>query len=755
VKVPVRSRELEAGERILAGSAVRWGLEPARLAPPAPRPADVPRAAVLALLSDPAPRVFSVVAPSGYGKTRAIADHVRRAGRPTLWLTIGDDCGDPIVLARYLAMGLERWGPIDIALERQLNAVHPRDAVLAAGMCAAVAAAPDGLLIVVDDVQLLSAEGVTLIQRIVENAPPGAQAVLCGTRAVPFVGRKRAAGEVLEIGARDLEFDADEALLLLRGAGAVDIDPLDAASLRDRTEGWAAGLYLAALALRDGGRDVERLPETFQGSHRFVVDFLREAVLERLSQDQVDFLTRTAILEELSGPLCDAVLEIGDSAARLEELDAKNLFVVPLDDRRERYRYHRLFRDCLVSELSHHAPELVPALHARASRWYEDRGSPDRAIAHAIAGGDVDRLATLLRRHAQTLYFTGRGEALVGWFEWFSEHARLEAHPEVAVSAMWLMILWGRPVALERWAAAAEPDAAGHALEPLEEAARILAEAARCRRGIDAMVRDAEAARSMLPPGSPFQATAWILLGLASVMRGDLDGSVEQLQTAVKYAEELENHAAAASACGELAMIALRQSDLAGAAAHTARACQAIEAGGLEGYPTNALSLASAAHIAVLEGDRERATRLLAEARATGSRLTVAIPVLALQSRLALARCAIGLGDVRAAQASLDEANELVAARPALGVLIDQLREIEAELHALAASGLAITPLTPAEVRLLPLLTTHLSFREIGELLFISRHTVKTHAISIYRKLGVTSRAGAVQAARRLGVLGS
>jgi LuxR family maltose regulon positive regulatory protein len=753
VKVPVRPRDLQADERVLAGSAVRWGLEPARLAPPAPRLPDVPRAAVLAMLSDPTPRVFSVVAPSGYGKTRAIAEHVRRAGRPTLWLTVGDDCGDRIVLARYLAMALERWIPIDVALQRQLEAVHPRDAVLTAGMCAAVAAAPDGLLIVVDDVQQLSAEGAALIRRIVENAPPGAQAALCGTRAVPFIGRKRAAGDVLEIGARDLEFDADEALLLLRGAGAVDIDPLDAASLRDRTEGWAAGLYLAALALRDGGRDVERLPETFHGGHRFVVDFLREAVLARLPQDQVDFLTRTAILEELSGSSCDAVLEIGDSAARLEELDAKSLFVVPLDDRRERYRYHRLFRDCLVSELWHHAPELAPVLHARASRWYENQGSPDRAIAHAIAGGDAERLATLLRRHAQSLYLTGRGEALIGWCEWFSEHARLEAYPEVAVFAMWLMILWGRPGELERWAAAAAPDAVDHPLEPVEEAARILAECARCRHGVDAMARDAEAARSMLPPGSPFQATAWLLLGLASVMRGDLDESVEQLQTAVKYAEELQNHAAAATACGELAMIALRRSDLARAAAHTARARQAIEAGGLVGYPANALSLASAAHIAVLEGDRERGARLLAEARATGSRLTVALPVLALQSRLELARCAIGLGDVRAAQTCLDEANELTAARPALGVLIDELHEIEAELHALPASG--FTPLTPAEVRLLPLLTTHLSFREIGEQLFISRHTVKTQAISIYRKLGVTSRAGAVEVARRLGVIGS
>jgi LuxR family maltose regulon positive regulatory protein len=747
--------ELEADERVLAGSAVRWGIESARLAPPAPRPADVPRAAVLALLSDPAPRVFSVVAPTGYGKTRAIADHVRRAGRPTLWLTVGDDCADRIVLARYLAMGLDRWSPIDAALLRQLNAVHPRDDVLAAGIGAAVAAASGALLIVVDDVQLLSAEGVALIQRLVDRAPAGAQVVLSGTHAVPFIGRKRAAGEVLEIGARDLEFDADEALLLLRGAGAIDIDPLDAASIRDRTEGWAAGLYLAALALWGGERDVEGMPEAFEGSHRFVVDFLRETVLARLPQEQVDFLIRSAVLDELSGPVCDAVLEIGDSAVRLEELDAENLFVVALDDRRERYRYHRLFRDCLVSELSHRAPELVPTLHARASRWFEDQGAPDRAITHAIAGGDVDRVATLLRRYGHYLYFTGRGTALYGWFEWFSAHARPEAYPEVAVAAMWLMIMWGRPIELERWAAAARPEAADHALDALEEATRILAEAVMCRRGVDVMARDAETARSLLRPESPWLASAWIVLGLASVMRGDLDEGAERLRRAAAYGDELGHHAAEAIACGELTVIALRRSDLADAATCAARAHRAIEVGALDGYPLCAISLASAAHLAVRLGDGDRAHRLLMEAREPSSRLTVAVPHVALQTRLELARCAIGLGDGREARTYLDEANEIVAARPNLGVLVDELREIEAELRTLSASGLEIRSLTPAEMRVLPLLTTHLSFREIGERLFVSQHTVKTHAISIYRKLGVTSRASAVQAARRLGLLGS
>jgi LuxR family maltose regulon positive regulatory protein len=715
----------------------------------------VPRAAVLALLSDPAPRVFSVAAPTGYGKTRAIADHVRRAGRPTLWLTIGDDCGDRIVLARYLAMGLDRWSAIDVALQRQLDAVLPRDAVLAAGLGAAVAAAPDDLLIVVDDVQLLSADGIALIQRIVDDAPARAQAVLSGTHAMPFIGRKRAAGEVLEIGARDLAFDADEALLLLRGAGAVHIDPLDAASIRDRTEGWAAGLYLAALALRDGERDVDGMPETFEGSHRFVVDFLREAVLTRLPPEQVDFLIRTAVLDELSGPVCDAVLEIGDSAVRLEELDAKNLFVVALDDRRVRYRYHRLFRECLVSELSHRSPELVPALHARASRWYEDQGFPDRAITHAIAGGDVDLVAILLRRYAHPLYYTGRGTALYGWIEWFAAHARLEAYPEVAVAAMWLMIMSGRPIELERWVAAARPEAADHALEPLDEAIRILAEAVMCRRGVDRMARDAEVARALLPPDSPWLATAWNVLGLASVMRGDLDEGAERLRRAVGYGDELGNHAAEAIACGELAVIALRRSDPEDAGTYVARAHRAIETGALEGYPLCAIASASASHLALLQGDRERAERLLREAREPTSRLTEAVPSLALHTRLELARCAIGLGHTREARTYLHEANELVAACPDLGVLVEELREIEAELRAVLESGLELRSLTVAEMRVLPLLTTHLSFREIGEQLYISEHTVKSHAISIYRKLGVTSRGAAVQAARRFGLLGS
>jgi LuxR family maltose regulon positive regulatory protein len=238
-------------------------------------------------------------------------------------------------------------------------------------------------------------------------------------------------------------------------------------------------------------------------------------------------------------------------------------------------------------------------------------------------------------------------------------------------------------------------------------------------------------------------------------MRGDLDEGAERLRRAVGYGDELGNHVAEAFACGELAVIALRRSDLADAATYAARAHHAIEVGALEGYPLSALALASAAHLALLLGDRDRVVRLLREAHEPTSRLTVAAPHLAVQARIELTRCAIGLGHVREAQMYLDEANEIVAACLNLGVLVDELREIEGELRTLSASGLEIRSLTPAELRVLPLLTTHLSFREIGERLFVSQHTVKTHAISIYRKLGATSRASAVQAARRLGLLGS
>jgi LuxR family maltose regulon positive regulatory protein len=694
-----------------------------------------------------------VVAPPGYGKTTALGLYVREVPWPVVWVTVGDDCVEAEVFARYVAVALAPRSPLGDELRRELDSVHPRVPVLQAGLAAALAATSEPLVIVVDDVQELSGAGEALLQSLIESLPADARVVVTGTRSPSFLGGLRATDEVLELGADELAMGLEEAAHLLTGAGAAVVEPEDLEAIWRRTEGWPAGLYLAALALRRPER-TDIAPEPFRGDDRFVSDFIRETVLARMPDDEVEFLIRTAVLEELSVSLCDAVLEATGSGAILQDLDDRNVFVLPLDEHRGRYRYHRLFRDCLVGELMHRDPAAVPVLHARASAWYEDHGSTDRAIDHAILGEDVARVAALLVRHGQALYFSGRAGSLARWFEWFSLHAPIERYPETAVFATWFMMITGNPVEAERWGAAAAEGARQRPMDPHLEGIRLLAEAAMCRNGPAAMAREIEVAQSMMPPASSWLPNSWIMLALTSLMGGDVETASGQLQRAVEHSEAAGTLPATAFALSELAVCALHRSELDAASRHVAAAREAVELGNLHAYSANTITLAVAARIALLHGDHDRVERLLTEADELRSKLTVALPPFAVQTRLELARCAIGLGDVRRAHRYLGEAEEIVRIRPDLGVLVDELHELAVELSERMKSGSGIAELTPAEARLLPLLTTHLSFREIGEQLFVSPHTVKTQAISIYRKLGVTSRGAAVEVARHLGLLG-
>ena len=447
------------------------------------------------------------------------------------------------------------------------------------------------------------------------------------------------------------------------------------------------------------------------------------------------------------------MLETTGSGARLEELEDANLFLVPLDQRRDRYRYHILFREWLLTELRHRTPDIERALTTRASDWCEQHGVPDQAIEYAMVANDVDRVAELTLRHGQRLYYSGRAASLSTWFNWVSAHAPIESYPALAVVATWFMAMEGRPVDADRWASAAASGAQAQPLPPELEAVRLLAKAQMCRDGGATMKADAELALSMLQPGSPWIPSAFAVLGMSSMIQGDLDGAVERFEDCVGMAAQMGTGIAEAIAFTESAICSLHIGDVAGAAESVLHAHDRIDRFKLQGYFASALTSAVAGRVALVQGDHVRAQRFLDEADASRSKLSEASPAIAVQAYLEFARCSIGLGDVPGAQAYLAQAGTIARHRPGLGVLIDELRELEAELDARLRTVPGLPTLTPAEARLLPLLTTHLSFREIGEQLFLSPHTIKTQAISIYRKLGVTSRAAAVEAARQLGLI--
>ena len=270
----------------------------------------------------------------------------------------------------------------------------------------------------------------------------GSRLALAGRSEPPLrVARLRAEGRILEIGPGDLSLTCEEAASLLRDA-EVALGEDEVAGLHRRTEGWPAGLYLAALYLREGG-PLASAAVSFGGDDRLVSEYMESEFLARISRRQRVFLTRTAVLERMSGPLCEAVLDVRGSAATLTDLAQSNLLLVPLDRRGEWYRYHHLFRDMLLAELQRLEPELIPVLRRRAAGWYVQNGLPEEALEYSIAAGDIDAAAGLVEKLVVPTHRRGRVPTVQRWLRWLEERGGFEGHPMAAVLAALFCALTG------------------------------------------------------------------------------------------------------------------------------------------------------------------------------------------------------------------------------------------------------------------------------------------------------------------------
>jgi len=456
----------------------------------------------------------------------------------------------------------------------------------------------------------------------------------------------------------------------------------------------------------------------------------------------------------MCGPLCDAVLGAEGSAGVLESLAGSNLLLVPLDRRREWYRYHHLFRDLLRAELERREPELVGQLHVRAAGWCEANGQPETALDHAQAAGDTDRVARLVATLTQPAYAAGRVGTACRWLAWFEDQGLLGRYPQVAVQGAWVQALVGQPAAAERWAAAAERGSVTGTLPDGSTMASYLAllRALLCRDGMDRMRADAQAAVAGLGAGSPWRATALLLEGIAYLLAGEVDRADPILAHAVDVATDAGATPAAATALAQRAIVALHRGEWPEAETLAERALGVMRAGHLDDYAMSPLVYAVVARTALHRGDAPRAHRHLARAARLRPLLTYAMPHRAVQILLELTRAYLALGDAAGGRLVLREARDVLRQRPDLGVLPRQAEELRGQLHTIRGATMGASSLTTAELRLLPLLPTHLTFREIAERLYISPHTVKSQAISIYRKLGVTSRSEAIQRAQQLGL---
>ena len=405
----------------------------AKLDVPLPRPGLVERTRLVGRLSRArSGRVVSVVAPAGLrqddgpravGGTRPLAEFA--------WVSLDHRDNDPVVFLTYVAEALNADSTVDPAVFKALTG--PGDSLWARGLpglVSALAARPEPLVLVLDDVhELENHDCLDALAALLLHVPRGSQLVLSG-RAEARLGlpKLRAAGELLELGPTALALNDAEAHALLTAAGA-DVTTTQAKALNERAEGWAAGLYLAALSLGGGSSSVA----SFGGDDRFVTDYLRAEELSRVEPAQLEFMLRTAVLEPMCAPLCDAVLERDDSAQMLEQLERQNLFVVALDHQRRWFRYHHLFREMLQAELERREPELPAALNRRAAAWCNANGQPEVAIEYSVAAGDTDEVATLVGALAGTYYRSGRVTTVERWLAHFDDSDLLERYPAIAV----------------------------------------------------------------------------------------------------------------------------------------------------------------------------------------------------------------------------------------------------------------------------------------------------------------------------------
>lgn len=737
--------------------ATRAPADDAKLHPPTARMGMVARTALLDRLgaADQTP-VISIVAAAGYGKSALAEQWAGQTSRRVAWLSLDDDDNDPAVLLEDIALAVGRVGALDTSVLRTRALPGTPVATLVARRVAASLrsiAAP--VAVVLDNTDALhNHQCRDALGELALHLPPEAQLVVV-SRASPIVplARLRSQAAVLEIDAGDLAMDDDEARALLLGAG-VTLSDSDLTSLVAQTEGWPVGLYLAALAYRAGawrGSDAF----SFTGDDRLMADYLRAELLDRIPRGRLQFLTRTSVLDRMSGPLCDAVLGASRSSSVLEALEQSNLLIVPLDRQRTWYRYHPLFRQLLAAELDRRELETVPDLHRRASRWCEEHDLPEMAIDHARAAGDVDEVARLVGDNVLGAYAAGHLETVRRWFDWFDERDLSGRYPAVAVLGAAVGALMGEPAAAERRAAVADrapvdsPMPDGSSLESWQAIVRALL----CRRGVTEMRRDAHTAFGGLVPTSRWRPTARALEGVGWLLDGELDRARAIFVEAAVTALDVGAYPAGASALAESALVAIERGAWAEAEDTAARALAVVRDGQLEDNLPSAIVYAVGAHVAVHRGDMRAAQDCLARAARLRPQLTYAVPFLAVQTHVELARTYLALADAAGARAVLRDAADVLRLRPDLGTLPGQVAELRTALESLEVGAVGASSLTTAELRLVPLLSTHLSFREIGERLHISRHTVKTQAVSLYRKLGVSSRSEAIACLDQIGLI--
>ena len=698
-----------------------------------------------------------VVGPPGFGKTTLLGQWQRFGDRPFAWLSLDTADNDPVLFWSYITWAIRTIEPaFGLGVEAAFR-VPGTDLVRAVvlGLLNELEALEIELVLVLEDYHwITNAACHESLELFLDRKPPNVTLVVSARSDPPLsFGRLRAGPGLLELRAADLSFTEEEADRFLNGTLGLGLSTEAVAELQERTEGWPAGLYLSYLSLREAA-DRERFVRDFSGSSRHVVDYLREVVVTALDERTREFLLRTSILERMCGPLCDFLTGRGGSAELLIRLERANLFLVPLDDRRDWYRYHRLFADLLQDELDRLEPGRAPELHRRASEWLAAAGHTGAAIRHAIAAGDLDSATRFVAEQYLRTIEWGGVATVAGWLEAFPRTV-VTADARLAIVEAWVMGFLNRPD--EARLAIQSALRVGYEGPLPDGASSVEASAALLRAGFpwgDVGEMLAAARRAFELEGgrdSMWRVTVHVQLGWSLSLAGEFDEARPLLESAAAQAPLTEQWLNALGAECLLAWIALEDGRFGEAERWARDALGVVESHGLSETPPGGWAYATLGAVLAGTGRADEADRLLG--RGLEQMRGGAQPLLLIQALLAFAPVRRTLGASGEARALLAEARTLVDECRDPGVFGVRLEELSRSISPAYRRISPEKPLTERELEVLHLLEKGLSQREIAQTLYLSYNTVHSHTRTIYRKLGAISRAEAIDRAHDQGLL--
>jgi LuxR family maltose regulon positive regulatory protein len=540
---------------------------------PRPRPNVVSRLRLLERLNEGLHCNLTLIsAPAGYGKTTLVSEWIAFIERPAAWLSLDEADGDPARFLRYLVAAVQTIAAkigAGVLSALQSSQPLPIEALLVA-LLNDLTIIQDQFVLVLDDYHMIDARAIDqALTYLVEHLPPNMHLVIA-TREDPRLplARLRARGYLTEVRAADLRFTSAEAAAFLNQVMGLHLSTEDIARLSRRTEGWIAGLQLAALSLQ-GQQDATGFIRSFTGSHHFVLDYLLEEVLGQQSERIQTFLLRTSILDRFCAPLCDAIVldPAVSGRATLDYLEHANLFVVPLDNERRWYRYHHLFAELLrqrlkQSELSSTGDEgsTIAELHRRASQWYEDHGLSIEAFHHAVAAGDVERAARLVEGKGMPLQFRGAVTPVLNWLESLPKTV-LDGRPALWVMYASALSMTGQMAGVEAKLQAAEAALLGKELDEqtrnlIGHIAAIRALLAAAQNQADTSIAQSRRALEYLHPANLAVRTATIWkLGVAYQLQGERAEAGRAFSEAIAISQASGNLIVNMSASLGLAMV--------------------------------------------------------------------------------------------------------------------------------------------------------------------------------------------------------